>query len=63
MASIDPALGAAQYEIDDDQVPEVYRPFFNNADWTIHRFVVYGSWAFFIVAVVAHIFVWMWRPW
>jgi hypothetical protein len=24
---------------------------------------VAGSWSFFIVAVVAHITVWMWRPW
>ena len=29
----------------------------------IHKFIVAGSWSFFIVAVVAHIFVWLWRPW
>lgn len=50
-------------EVASDQVPDVYRDFFNNADWTIHKFVVAGSWSFFIVAVVAHIFVWLWRPW
>jgi hypothetical protein len=54
---------AAVYEVGDDHVPDVYRDFFNNADWTIHKFVVAGSWSFFIVAVVAHIFVWLWRPW
>jgi len=53
----------AVYEVGNDAVPEVFRDFFNNADWTIHKFVVAGSWSFFIVAVVAHIFVWLWRPW
>jgi len=54
---------AAVHEVGNDSVPEVYRDFFNNADWTIHKFVVAGSWSFFIVAVFAHIFVWLWRPW
>jgi hypothetical protein len=54
---------SAVYEVGNDQVPDVFRDFFNNADWTIHKFVVAGSWSFFIVAVVAHITVWMWRPW
>ena len=53
----------AVYEVGNDQVPDVYRDLFNNADWIIHKFVVAGSWSFFIVAVVAHIFVWLWRPW
>ena len=43
--------------------PEAYRPFFDNGDWTQHQLTVYGSWAFFTIAVIAHIFVWMWRPW
>jgi Antenna complex alpha/beta subunit len=54
---------AAVYEVESDRVPEVYRDFFNNADWTLHKFVVGGSWSFFIVACVAHLFVWLWRPW
>jgi hypothetical protein len=62
VAVSDPSVGSV-YEIGNDQVPEVYRDFFNNADWTAHRFTVYGSWVFFIIAVVAHIFVWAWRPW
>jgi hypothetical protein len=62
MAMIDPAT-AGVYEIGNDQVPEVYRPFFDNGDWTQHTLTVYGSWVFFIIAVIAHIFVWLWRPW
>ena len=61
MAVIEPTAGV--YEIGNDQVPEVYRPFFDNGDWTQHTLTVYGSWVFFIIAVIAHIFVWLWRPW
>ena len=53
----------AVYEVESDRVPEVYRDFFNNADWTIHKFVVGGSYGFFIVAVVAHYLTWLWKPW
>lgn len=60
MASTNPA---AVYESGNDNVPEVYRDFFNNADWTIHKFVVGGSWGFFVVAVIAHVLVWNWRAW
>ncbi len=62
MATVNPAAGTV-YETGNDNVPEVYRDFFNNADWTVHKFVVAGSWAFFIVAVIAHILVWNWRAW
>ena len=55
--------GVVVVEVGNDRVPDVYRDFFNTADWTLHKFVVAGSWSFFIVAVVAHIFVWLWRPW
>jgi hypothetical protein len=44
-------------EIGNDNVPEKYRPFFDNADWTIHSLVVQGSYLFAIVAAVAHFFV------
>jgi hypothetical protein len=54
---------AVAYEVESDRVPEVYRDFFNNADWTIHKFVVGGSYMFFVVAVLAHIAVWAWKPW
>ncbi len=62
MASVNPAAGTV-YETGNDHVPEVYRDFFNNADWTVHKFVAAGSWGFFVVAVIAHILVWAWRPW
>ncbi len=34
------------YEERNDLVPEVYRDLFNNADWIVHRFTVYGVWVY-----------------
>ena len=41
--------------IGNDRVPESYRGYFDNADWTLHTLVVQGSWVFLIIAVVIHI--------
>ncbi|BDE07351.1 hypothetical protein WPS_26270 [Vulcanimicrobium alpinum] len=62
MANLEPAVGPASYEVDADQVPEAYRHLFNNADWTVHKFVVYGSWGFFVVAIVAHVLAYSYKP-
>jgi hypothetical protein len=43
--------------IGNDNVPEKYRGFFDNADWTLHNIVVQGSWVFLIAAIVIHWFV------
>jgi hypothetical protein len=53
MASIE----SAAYEIGNDKVPEEYRAFFDNGDWTLHKLVVYGSWGFFLLTVIAHIWI------
>ena len=37
-----------------DRVPEAYRGFFDNADWTLHKIVVQGSWVFLVLAAVLH---------
>lgn len=41
--------------IGNDRVPESYRGFFDNADWTLHTLVVQGSWLFLVIAVVLHV--------
>jgi hypothetical protein len=51
------ALSESAVEISNDAVPEKYRGYFDNADWTLHTLVVQGSWAFVIVAIVAHIWI------
>jgi hypothetical protein len=61
MATTDVDSGV--YAVGNDNVPEVYRPFFDNGDWVQHQFTVYGSWGFLLVAVIAHVFAWTWRPW
>ncbi len=43
--------------IGNDRVPESYRGFFDNADWTLHTLVVQGSWVFLIIAIVLHFLV------
>jgi hypothetical protein len=40
--------------IGNDTVPESYRGFFDNADWTLHRLVVQGSWLFLVIAAIIH---------
>jgi hypothetical protein len=50
--SADPA-----FVIGNDAVPEKYRGFFDNADWTLHGIVVQGSWVFLVAAIVIHFWV------
>ncbi len=45
------------FAIGNDHVPEKYRGFFDDADWTLHGLVVQGSWVFLIAAIVIHGFV------
>jgi hypothetical protein len=45
------------FYIPNDKVPERYRGFFDDADWTLHGIVVQGSWVFLIAAIVIHWFV------
>jgi hypothetical protein len=61
MATADVDTGV--YAVGNDNVPEVYRPFFDNGDWVLHSFTVYGSWGFLVLAILAHILVWSWRGW
>ena len=48
---------------DDDLVPVKWRSLFNNQDWLVHDIVVKSFWAFGVIAVIAHLAVWLWRPW
>jgi hypothetical protein len=47
----------AEAEIGFDEVPNQYRGYFDNADWTLHKLVVAGSWLFLVVAVILHFLV------
>ncbi len=51
------------YEERNDLVPEVYRDLFNNADWIVHRFTVYGVWVYVATFLACHTSLWWGRPW
>ena len=51
------------YEERNDLVPEVYRDLFNNADWIVHRFTVYGVWVYVLTFLACHTSLWVGRPW
>jgi hypothetical protein len=51
------ALSEMSMEVGNDAVPEKYRGFFDNTDWTLHTLVVQGSWLFAAVALGAHIWI------
>ena len=46
-----------------DLVPEKWRGLFNNDEWLMHDIVVKAMYGFGGIAIVAHILVWLWKPW
>jgi light-harvesting complex 1 beta chain len=48
---------------DTDLVPGPWRTLFNNDEWLMHRIVVYSTYGFLAIAIIAHILVFIWRPW
>jgi light-harvesting complex 1 beta chain len=46
-----------------DKVPERWKNLFSNDEWFVHDIVVKSSWAFLVVAIIAHILVLLWKPW
>ena len=48
---------ATESEIGFDEVPNQYRGYFDNSDWTLHKLVVAGTWLFLVVAVIIHFLV------
>jgi hypothetical protein len=47
-------MAIAEPEIGFDEVPQSYRGYFDNADWTLHKLVVAGSWLFLVAAILLH---------
>ena len=50
-------MAIAEPEIGFDEVPNQYRGYFDNSDWTLHKLVVAGTWLFLVVAVIIHFLV------
>jgi light-harvesting complex 1 beta chain len=47
----------------DDLVPPKWRMFFNNQDWIMHDIYVKSMFGFMIIAILAHLLCFIWRPW
>ena len=48
---------------DNDLVPGQWKYLFSNEDWLVHGIIVYSTYGFLAIAIVAHILVYLWRPW
>lgn len=49
--------------VENDLVPSPWKTLFSNEEWLIHRIVVYTSYGGMAIAILAHILVYVWRPW
>ncbi len=49
--------------VNNDLVPAPWKTLFTNEEWLIHRIIVYTTYGFLAIAIVAHILVYAWRPW
>lgn len=49
--------------VDNDQVPDRWKGLFTNEEWFMHNIVVLATYGFGAIAIVAHLLVWLWRPW
>jgi len=56
-------MGGLTMRDEDDLVPPKWRSLFNNQDWLIHDIVVKSIYGFMVIAILAHILVFVWRPW
>jgi light-harvesting complex 1 beta chain len=56
-------MGGLTMRDEDDLVPPKWRSLFNNQDWLVHDIVVKSIYGFLVIAILAHILVFVWRPW
>jgi len=49
--------------IENDQVPDRWKGLFSNEEWFMHDIVVKSTYGFMAIAIIAHLLVFLWRPW
>lgn len=49
--------------VDNDIVPAPWKSLFDNSEWLVHRIVVLSTYGMVVIVLVAHLLVWLWRPW
>jgi len=50
-------------QADNDRVPDRWKNLFSNDEWYMHDIVVKATYGFLVIAIIAHILVWLWKPW
>lgn len=48
---------------DTDLVPDPWKGLFSNEEWLMHRIVVYSTYGFLVIAIIAHTLVYLANPW
>jgi light-harvesting complex 1 beta chain len=49
--------------VENDLVPMPWKSLFDNQEWLVHRIVVLSTYAMVVIVLIAHLLVWLWRPW
>ena len=49
--------------VENDQVPDRWKGLFSNEEWFMHDIVVKSTYGFMAIAIVAHLLVYLWKPW
>lgn len=49
--------------VENDLVPSPWKALFDNEEWLVHRIVVLSTYAMVVIVLIAHLLVWMWKPW
>jgi len=49
--------------VNNDLVPDKWKGLFTNEEWLMHDIVVKGTYGFLVIAIIAHMLVFIWEPW
>lgn len=49
--------------VNNDLVPARWKTLFTNEEWLVHDIVVKTTYGFLAIAIVAHLLVYIWKPW
>lgn len=49
--------------VDNDLVPDKWKGLFSNEEWLMHDIVVKSTYGFMVIAILAHLLVYLAAPW
>lgn len=53
----------SEHQYKNDKVPDQWKNLFTNEEWFMHDIVVKSTYGMLAIAVVAHLLVFLWKPW